>query len=67
VTGFEHRIKSVFKPTLPIQLLTTVPGVGATGQHVKFVEQFSPDRSEGRWRPGIYLDIPLVCPDPGWC
>ena len=28
VTGFEHRIKSVFKPTLPIQLLTTVPGVG---------------------------------------
>jgi transposase len=30
VTGFEHRIKSVFKPTLPIQLLTTVPGVGLT-------------------------------------
>jgi transposase len=30
VTGFEHRIKSVFKPTRPIQLLTTVPGVGLT-------------------------------------
>ena len=30
VTGFEQRIKSVFKPTLPIQLLTTVPGVGLT-------------------------------------
>lgn len=30
VIGFEHRIKSVFKPTLPIQLLTTVPGVGLT-------------------------------------
>jgi transposase len=30
VTGFEHRIKSVFKPTRPIQLLTTMPGVGLT-------------------------------------
>jgi hypothetical protein len=30
VTGFEHRIKSVFKPMLAIQLLTTVPGVGLT-------------------------------------
>jgi transposase len=30
VTGFEHRIKSVFKPTLVIQLLMTVPGVGLT-------------------------------------
>ena len=30
VTGFEHRIKSVFKPTLAIQLLTTVPGIGLT-------------------------------------
>jgi transposase len=30
VTGFEQRIKSVFKPTRPIQLLTTLPGVGLT-------------------------------------
>ena len=30
VTGFEQRIKSVFKPTLAIQRLTTVPGVGLT-------------------------------------
>jgi hypothetical protein len=28
VTGFEHRIKSVFKPTLAIQRLTTLPGWG---------------------------------------
>jgi hypothetical protein len=30
VIGFEQRIKSVFKLTLPIQLLTTMPGVGLT-------------------------------------
>jgi transposase len=30
VTGFEQRIKSVFKPTRPIQLLMTMPGVGLT-------------------------------------
>ena len=30
VTGFEHRIKSVFKPTLAIQRLMTLPGVGLT-------------------------------------
>jgi transposase len=30
VAGFEQRIKSVFKPTQAIQLLTTVPGVGLT-------------------------------------
>ena len=30
MTGFEHRIKSVFTPTLAIQLLTTVPGIGPT-------------------------------------
>jgi transposase len=30
VSGFEHRIKSVFKPTRPIQLLTTMPGLGLT-------------------------------------
>ncbi len=30
VAGFEQRIKSVFKPTLAIQRLMTVPGVGLT-------------------------------------
>jgi transposase len=30
VTGFEPRIKRVFKPTLAIQRLTTLPGVGLT-------------------------------------
>lgn len=30
MTSFEHRIKSVFQPTLAIQLLTTVPGIGLT-------------------------------------
>jgi transposase len=30
VTGLEHRIKSVFKPTLAIQRLMTLPGVGLT-------------------------------------
>src|SRR4029453_7973229 len=30
VTGFEHRIKSVFKPTLAIQRLMTLRGVGLT-------------------------------------
>src|SRR5262245_21913569 len=50
VTGFEQRIKRVFKPTPAIQLLTTMPGVGLTlavviALEIGDVTRFPPPRS----------------------
>jgi len=62
VTGFEHRIKSVLKPTRAIQLLTTMPGVGLTlavviALEIGDVTRF-PNRREARQLRGVHLPRP---------